>query len=66
LAGKIRDLVAPDLKIDIRGTDSPENVTRYVPDISKWLSMRSNPNETTLEEAIVRTASWIRLAKSEI
>lgn len=66
LAVKIRDLVAPDMKIDIRGNDSPENVTRYIPNISKWLSLRSNSNETSLEEAIIRTASWIRLAQSEI
>jgi nucleoside-diphosphate-sugar epimerase len=62
LAKKIRDLVAPDLEIDIRGTDSPENVTRYIPDISKWRSLGSHANETSLEEAIIRTASWIRLA----
>lgn len=61
LAMTIRDLVAPDIDVVIKGIDSSENVSRYVPDITKITEVIGNTERKSLEEAISRTSTWIEL-----
>ena len=60
LAHKIHELSASNSGVHIAGVDTAENVSRYVPDISRCYSHLGLSNEIQLSDAILRTLSWNR------
>ena len=60
LAMKTRNVVNPVSEINIVGTDTEKNVSRYVPDIAKIHLLTKRVSINTLEDAISRTSRWVR------
>ena len=58
LAITVAKIVNPDSDVVIRGVDTIENMTRYVPDIERVCSQLRIKNHVDLDEAIKRTALW--------
>lgn len=58
LAEMVIRIVNPNAHADVRGHDTMENVSRYVPSISKIKDELNVKNYVNLEEAIRRTSLW--------
>jgi dTDP-glucose 4,6-dehydratase len=58
LAETVIGIMNPDAHTDVRGTDTIENVSRYVPSIHKITRELNVKNFVNLEEAIRRTSIW--------
>jgi dTDP-glucose 4,6-dehydratase len=58
LAEMIIRIVNPNAHADVQGTDTIENVTRYVPSVRKIVDELNVKNYVNLEEAIRRTSLW--------
>ena len=63
LAETIAELVSPGLKVVIKGVDTPSNVNRYVPDISKMKNVSMRTSNLPIDIAIRRTASYEKLLR---
>lgn len=62
LATLVRDTLAPEAAVDIRGTPEAGPRARYVPSIDRARSELGLEPWTDLPTAIAATASWLRLA----
>lgn len=60
LAKEVVRNTATDLGVSVLGVDTIENVSRYVPDISKIKNISGEIHTTSLELAIQRTYRWAR------
>jgi dTDP-glucose 4,6-dehydratase len=47
-------------RVEVKGTNSAENVNRYVPDVSRSESELDLQNQVTLVDSINRTLNWAR------
>lgn len=63
LARIIQDTINPESEVKVLGSDTEDNVTRYVPDIEKISSLLGFSQSYSLEEIIERTARWVRLSE---
>ncbi len=52
--------VNPEAEVVIKGVDTIENTSRYVPSIEKVSSQFKLKNHVGLDEAVIRTAMWCR------
>ena len=60
LAKQVVSTVNPDATIVIRGTDSRDNVSRYVPSVERLRSEIGVRQTVSLSEALSRTNNWLR------
>ena len=59
LANAIVARVNPRIPIDVQGIDTPENVSRYVPSISKIVRLSGRSNQMSLDQSVDRIVKWI-------
>lgn len=60
LAEHVVSTVNPDASIVIRGTDSKDNVSRYVPSVERMRSEIGARQTVSLSEALTRTNNWLK------
>ena len=58
LAQTVAKIVNPESDVVIKGVDTTENMTRYVPSIERVCSQLRIKNHVDLDESIKRTALW--------
>lgn len=58
LANQVANIVNPEARVVVKGIDTAENMTRYVPSINKIKTELGVQNHVALNEAIERTARW--------
>ena len=65
LAQTVAKIVNPESDVVIKGVDTTENMTWYVPSIERVCSQLRIKNHVDLDESIKRTALWWQQAGFE-
>ena len=65
LANEVANCTNQNVKVVIRGIDTPENVNRYVPSVKKIFEELGISQSVPLQQALLQTSKWLKETRGD-